>query len=64
MKHSGSTGDRCLPAAPLHQRRDDRRQYGIETRRWLDTRNAEVGSKWVGGNWARTPATTDSAPKS
>ena len=42
-------GDRYLLADPLPRRRDDRKEFFVETRRWLDVRNAKRPS----GNTAR-----------
>jgi hypothetical protein len=37
-------GDRYLLAAPLPKRRDQRKDYFVETRRWHDVRDAKRGS--------------------
>jgi hypothetical protein len=42
-------GDRYLLADPLPRRRDERREYFVETRRWHDFRN----TKRPTGNTAR-----------
>jgi hypothetical protein len=34
-------GDRYLLADPQPKRRDERKEYFVETRRWLDGRNAK-----------------------
>jgi hypothetical protein len=43
-------GDRYLLADPLPRRRDERREYFSESRRWLDVRNTKGHST---GNSAR-----------
>jgi hypothetical protein len=38
-------GDRYLLADPLPRRRDERKGYFIESRRWLEVRKATRGSR-------------------